>query len=128
MLQVRADIFQRSLDHRPAEPGQRHITFGALGEAVGPIVDHVCADPDERRDWIRAVGCDVGDPETVVALLLRDARRRNPDGLTLYATTRSRRVAAAVGAAKDATSDDQVDAFVALVASRVAAPGASAGR
>jgi D-threo-aldose 1-dehydrogenase len=122
VVQIRDDLLGRSLDTVAPVEGQQRITFGVLGEAIRAIVEHVRSDPQERRDWARRVGCDPGDPEAVAALLLRDARRRNPDGITLLGTTRPARVAAAVAAARDAGVDDRVDALVELVTTRIGRP------
>ena len=116
VLQIRDNLLRRGLEALPPQLGARRITFGTLGEVIAPILAHVHADADVRRAWSRAIGRDTADPDVVAALLLRDARRRNPDGLTLFSTTRPERIAPAVAAGLGGADDESVDALRALIA------------
>lgn len=119
VVQVRDDVFHGG---GRADQGWRRITFGTLGDAIGRVVSHLHARPRERRRWVDVVDRDVADAEVVAGLLLRDARRRNPSGITLFSTTRPERIAPAVAAATSDAADEQVDAFVALIESELTAP------
>lgn len=121
VLQIRDDVFGPAPDGPPRSGAQR-ITFGALGRAIGRIVAHTGADDGERRLWSQAIGHDAGDPQVIAALLLRDARRRNPTGVTLFSTTRPERIGPTV-AACGAPDGGDVDAFIALIADRMGGPG-----
>jgi len=64
------------------------------------------ATPDAKAQWTEHLGKPLDD-ETVAGLLLRDAARRNPQGVVLFTTTRPERVGAAVDAV--AAPDDPAE-------------------
>jgi D-threo-aldose 1-dehydrogenase len=115
VLQVRDDVFERSLERVPPQPGVTRVTFGSLGSAVGRIVGWLEEHPTARERWRVLLGCDCGDPEVVAALLLRHARLRNPDGVTLFSTIHAGRIRQGVAAAAAASMDDVVAVFAGLV-------------
>ena len=102
------------------------ISFGVLSAAM-PRIAAALADPAERRRGSEAVGIDLGDPEALAQLLLREALDRNRRGGVLFATVRPERLPGAVAAAladADSGGDEQLDALRDLVASlRTEAPG-----
>jgi D-threo-aldose 1-dehydrogenase len=121
VVQFRDDAFLRSSQVLPSTLAARSITFGTLSQAIARIVGIVGASPAERRRWSEQIDADAGDPEVLAPLLLRDARRRNPDGITLFGTVRQRRLDAAVAAASDA-DDGRVDALLSLIAAQASPP------
>lgn len=120
VLQIRDDVFVRSLERLPAELAATRITFGSLGYAVGRIVAYVQGQPAVRERWRSIVRQDCGDPEVVAALLLRHARQRNPAGITLFSTIHVERLAQAAAAATSASLDHSLAAFVGLVDAELA--------
>jgi D-threo-aldose 1-dehydrogenase len=121
VVQIRDDIFVRSLERLPESVTATRITFGSLGSAVGRIAGYVQRHPDARDRWRRLVGRDCGDPEVVASLLLRYAWRRNPSGITLFSTIHPKRLRQAAAAVSSAALDVSVAVFVALVDAEIAA-------
>jgi aryl-alcohol dehydrogenase-like predicted oxidoreductase len=122
VVQFRDDAFLRSSEALPPALTARRITFGALSQALARIVEIVGDDAAERRRWSDRIDADAASPEVLAPLLLRDARRRNPDGITLFGTIRQRRLEAAVAAAVSDVDDERVDALTALIAESVTPP------
>lgn len=117
VLQLRDDIFLRSLRSLQPAPESGLITFGAIGRPLSQLVTYVTAEPERHQRWIAALGADCGDPSTLAPLLLRDAFRENVNGTVLFSTIRAERIRAAARVA-DAGPDGQdgaLDAFRALV-------------
>jgi D-threo-aldose 1-dehydrogenase len=114
VIQLRDDIFRRSLERLPSGLASARISFGAVGGALERIVPHVAGDPAVRRKWNDAVGLDCGDPDAVASLLLRHAARANPSGVVLFSSIRTERVGQAVRALESEERAD-LDRFSALV-------------
>jgi len=113
VLQTHDDVLAPS--EVPAVADAR-ITYGAIAGALMPVVDHVAADPDRRRRWSDAVGCDCADPAAVAPLLLRYALAANPSGVVLFSTTKPERIHRAAGAVEeDGAARAGLEAFVRLV-------------
>jgi hypothetical protein len=129
VLQVRDDILLRSLSDISGDAFPARITFGVIGRAVGEVVAHVSADPERRRRWSAAVGCDCGDPEMSASLLLRHALRENPTGVVLFSTIRDdhMRAAAATAGPDQLSGTRDLDAFVRLVDSELRTTGSTRG-
>ncbi len=91
-LQVRWDSFHL----QPVKAGNSAlITFGALGAAL-PRLEGILADrPDLRARWSDLLGVDCSQRGTLAALLLDDSLAQNPDGITLFSTTRPAHLRAA---------------------------------
>jgi len=117
VLQLRDDIFLRSLRSLEPAPASGLITFGALGRALAQLVTYVRAEPKRYRRWNATIGADCGDPRTLAPLLLRDAFRENADGTVLFSTVHAdrMRVAAAEADARPDAPDRTPDPFRALV-------------
>lgn len=117
VVQIRDDIFRQDEFVPLASPSDFLITFGVLGDALPRVLAHVSADQQRTRRWSDAVGADCADPNTIVALLLKDALRANQRGTVLYSTTRAARIRDAVGlsAAGADTPDSALHAFRQLV-------------
>jgi D-threo-aldose 1-dehydrogenase len=110
LLQLRSDVLC---------PAAAHIVFGAIGRALPRIVEHISADDDVRRRWSETVGADLGVPERIASLLIRDAVAANPEGTVLFSTVDERRIAAAADAAAHAAGDD-LETFRRLVREELA--------
>jgi D-threo-aldose 1-dehydrogenase len=130
VLQVRDNLLERSATAIPADASAVRITFGVLAGAVGPIVEHVAADPERRRQWRAAAGCDCADPGAVASLLLRLAARENPDGVVLFSSIRTEHVLSAAAVLGAGRGVEDLDAFVCLLDAqvRVGPPGTRADR
>ena len=115
VLQIRDDIFMRSLERVPADMKATRVTFGSLGSAVARIAAHVQLDPVTAERWRTVVGLDCTDPEVVAALLVRHARNRNPDGITLFSTIHPHRLSQAAASAGSGRLDESVAALAGLV-------------
>ena len=118
VLQVRDDVLDRAAADERCRAFPARITFGVLGRALGPVVAHVGADEDRRRQWREAIGADCAVPEAAAALMLRLAARDNPDGVVLFSTIRADPLHAAAAAVADeaGSRSGDVDAFERLLA------------
>lgn len=121
VLQVRDDVFLRSLRAVPATAYRTAILFGVVGRALARILAHVRSDETVRRRWNDATGLDCSQPGEIAALLLRDGLRESA-GLILFSTVRPGRIEAAARAADaDPSTQPALDAFRALVAEEITA-------
>ncbi len=120
VTQIHDDILHRS-SHGLAAFSSPLITFGSLAEPLEAIRAHLF-DPGRTAAWSEAVGEDCGHVEVLGSLLLRDAVRVNATGTVLFATTRTRRMQAAVDAVACVDRPDAaLDAFRALVTKELVA-------
>lgn len=117
VLQLRDDIFLRTLRRLEPTPASGLITFGVLGRALSRLVEYVTADPERQHRWNAAIGADSGDPRTLAPLLLRDAFRENANGTVLFSTVHAEhiRTAATVADAEPDWHDGELDAFRKLI-------------
>jgi D-threo-aldose 1-dehydrogenase len=116
VLQVRDDIFLRSLRHAEAA-ASAFITFGLLGDAIHRLVRYVTANGERRDRWNALLNADCGEPEIAASLLLRAALRENKSGVVLFGTIHSHRIYGAVAAAEmsAATTSTSLDTFLNLI-------------
>lgn len=128
VLQIRDDVFIRSLQRLPPQLAVTPITFGSLGSATRRIVTHLTARPESRERWRALVGCDCADPQVVAALLVRHARRSNPSGITLFSTIHVERLPQATSAAVSKSLDEHLEPFLELVDAELASGTAVDGR
>ncbi len=84
------------------------ITYGCLARALPALLRYLAASGTTAQ-WSDRLG-DRLDAETMAALLLREAVRRNAHGVVLFSTTRPERVGAAVDALTAA--DDPAESAV----------------
>jgi D-threo-aldose 1-dehydrogenase len=125
VLQLRGDVFLRTLAQLPPKISRATILFGVVAHALRRILALVRADDRECRRWSEAVGVNCGNSEQLASLLLRDALRENPGGAVLFSTVRPDRLVTAAAAAGEARPNDvSLDAFRALVAEQATAPEA----
>jgi hypothetical protein len=101
--QLRDDVFAPVPDL--ASRAVPALTFGVLAEALPRVQGLVRRDPERWAAWGRASGLDCGDAGALAGLLLRDALQRNPRGGVIFASTRARRIEAAVVAAEACRGD-----------------------
>ena len=120
VLQIRDDVFIRSLERLPPKLAPTRITFGSLGSAIRRIVTYLTERPEARERWRRLVGLDCADREVVAGLLLRHARRTNPSGITLFSTIHVERLDQATSAATSTSLDEQLEPFLKLVDAELA--------
>lgn len=104
VVQHHDDVFADPVSVAGHRLGGRHavITFGCLSHALPTLLRHL-ATPGATARWSERFGAQL-DVETVAALLLREATRRNSDGVVLFSTTRPERVGAAVDAVTEAAA------------------------
>ena len=123
VLQVRGDVFSRTVAGMPSGYADAVIMYGVIGRALARILAHTSSNPHVRRRWSDAIAVDCGRPEEIANLLLRDALRANPDGTVLFSTTRADRIEAAAAAARSAPEHDPAsDALRSLVRAELAVP------
>jgi diketogulonate reductase-like aldo/keto reductase len=117
VLQLRDDVFLRSLRSLQPTLASGVITFGALGRALSQLVKYVTADAERYRRWNAAIGADCGQPSIIAPLLLRDAFRENADGIVLFSTVYAERIHSAVTAAgvEPNRKDGELEAFRKLI-------------
>jgi aryl-alcohol dehydrogenase-like predicted oxidoreductase len=115
ILQLRDDIFTRSLRNAPAGPA--FITFEVLKGALASVARHVAADRSRRDRWHEEIGADCGDPEVAASFLLRAALRENSAGVVLFSSVRASHIRSAVQAAETfrGGEDPALGAFLRLV-------------
>jgi D-threo-aldose 1-dehydrogenase len=116
VLQVRDDIFLRSLRHAETAAGA-FITFGLLGDAVHRLVQYVKVNGERRERCDALLGADCGEPEVAASLLLRAALRENRSGVVLFGTISPHRIYGAVAAAEmsAAAASPSLDTFLDLI-------------
>jgi D-threo-aldose 1-dehydrogenase len=123
LLQVRGDMFLRSLRSTPELETQATILFGVIARALPRILAHVRSDERLRRRWSDAVGADCGSATVVVSLLLRDALHENAGGPVLFSTLRTDRIETAAKAAMEhVQADPELERFQALVDAELQVP------
>jgi hypothetical protein len=123
ILQLRGDIFLRSVRSLLPDTGQVTILFGVVGRALPRILAHTGSDDAVRRRWSERIEANSGDAEAIVSLLLSDALRENHGGPVLFSTIRPERIQTAVrAAAEEEGVDRRLDAFRRLVAEELAVP------
>jgi D-threo-aldose 1-dehydrogenase len=117
VLQLRDDVFVRSLRYSQPAAGSAYITFGVLGRALTRVVEHVRADGTRRERWATLVGADCGEPRVVASLLLRAALQENSSGVVLFSTTKRQHIHDALAAAQAAPVevDPALGSFLAIV-------------
>jgi aryl-alcohol dehydrogenase-like predicted oxidoreductase len=115
VLQLRDDLFLRSLRHTPV--GSASITFGVLSGALPSLTRHVAADSSRRDRWQTQIGADCGNPDVAASFLLRAALRENSRGVVLFSTVHPSRVLSAVEALEIfiGSEDLALDAFLRMV-------------
>lgn len=70
------------------EPDRLTITFGVLGQALPEVIGLMSSRPEFRRQCSELLDADLGDPETAVKLLVRDAITHNRGGTVLVSSTK----------------------------------------
>lgn len=97
VLQFRDDVFEVAM-RLGDDPGTGRITFGAFGRPLGAI-RRFLRDPAQRlAQWSDRVGTDLGRPDALPGLLLREALRRNGGGPVLFTSTKTGHIRAAADA------------------------------
>jgi hypothetical protein len=123
-LQIRDNIFLRSIDRLPRSAPTFLITFGLLGQALGCIMRDAGSRPDVRRQWLEQLGIDPQDTAAIGQFLIRDAIARNPSGVVLFTTVNTAKLRDAAHTAANAAnlSSQDLEMFRRLARSE---PGAS---
>jgi hypothetical protein len=120
VIQIRDDVFLRSLSRLPSGMPAARVSFGPLSNSLPLILAHVNGDAARRERWSDAVGVDCGDRHACAALLIRDALRENPSGTVLFTTIRVDKIRSTVAAAGETLDDGAaLDAFIGLVQSEL---------
>jgi len=101
LLQHRDNLFASPAVEEPGFPSAR-ITYGVLEHSLPLLRRFFAEHPVERRVWRDRLDLDVEDTSSVVALLLREAIRRNTTGPVLFSSSRTDRVRAAAAAVSEA--------------------------
>jgi D-threo-aldose 1-dehydrogenase len=94
VVQQRDDLF---CDVAALESDKAVITFGALARVLPTLLAQVAATPSAAEAWTQRLGAPP-DAQTLAGFLLREATRRNSQGVVLFSTSRPERVDAAVRA------------------------------
>ncbi len=118
LLQFRDDVFQRSRRFG-TEPSKGRITFGALGHAMAVLLQYFADSPQESATWCHRLGNDPSHPQSLASLLVQQALARNPDGVVLFTSTKSRHIHATAASADTHEADrssGQSEVFDDLVA------------
>jgi D-threo-aldose 1-dehydrogenase len=92
----RRDGFLLAQNHTAVASQCSVITFGVLSGALPAIHRHVTRDPAFAEVLRSQWGLDIRNAADLVGLLLRDALRRNRDGVVLYSTTSAEHLRTAV--------------------------------
>ena len=70
------------------EPDRPFITFGFLAGTLPRVTDVLRREPELRERCSALLDADLGDPRTVLKLLVRDAVTHNRDGIVLLSSTK----------------------------------------
>jgi D-threo-aldose 1-dehydrogenase len=103
-LMSRADVLQRPDDpftDVPAtldEHGSATITFGVFSSAMATLNRIRSDTPEVVAQWSDEIGVDLGRTEVLADILIKLAVSRNPNGVTLFSTTKVNHVQRAVSA------------------------------
>lgn len=125
LVQFQDDLFDLAPDAEPIL-AEAKITFGAVRRVLPAIQWFLARSPTEREAWSARLELDLRNEASLPLLLLRQALRRNPDGVVLFSSSRSTRVRTAVEAVSDSAMISKVDEGVAI--SELAAAARSACR
>ncbi|MCV7331810.1 aldo/keto reductase [Mycobacterium cookii] len=93
-LSARAPALQCPYDliagYRGPQPerDRLNITFGFLAEALPRVIGVMSSEPEFRAQCSELLDADLGDPRTVLRLLVRDAVAHNPSGTVLVSSTK----------------------------------------
>lgn len=103
-LRRRIEIIKRA--------GTQCITYGPFRETLVTLARWLGSDSRRCSDWERQLGCDCHAETNLAALLQAASHARNPDGIVLFSTRQSDRIASAVQTASGKRfSPEQVDKF-----------------
>ncbi len=105
ILQIRADVFNPIASLHP------RITFGVLGRAHARIAEALTADTALLTRWAYSLDVDPLRENELARLLVADALAANPNGATLFSTTRVARMGVASGALICPPPTDLLDTF-----------------
>lgn len=125
LAQFQDDLFDLA-PHAGPVLAKAKITFGALRRVLPAIQWFLARSPTECDAWSARFELDVRNETSLPLLLLRQANRRNPDGIVLFSSSRKTRVRAAGEALTDTAMISRVDEGVAI--SELAAAARSASR
>jgi D-threo-aldose 1-dehydrogenase len=103
MRQCRDDVFDTEPDSAATST---LITYGCLSRALPATSTYFRDVPGAAKEWSTRFDRDVTDVEQLAGVLLREALRRNPSGLVVFATTKPDRIAKAVESAAEGVDDD----------------------
>jgi D-threo-aldose 1-dehydrogenase len=99
----------------PQFPGSFRIHHRSLAHNFSALRAELGQRPDLRRKWSDELGCDLGMPETLSALMLKAALVLNPESIVLVSSQSPAHIAANVRTAEDATLEETARRFYGLV-------------
>lgn len=94
VVQFRDDVLDEPFEAWKAERNAR-VTFGAMGRALPALRRFLDRRPEELSHWSARLGVDLSVTDALPSLLLREALRRNAEGIVLFTSTVTDRVYAA---------------------------------
>jgi D-threo-aldose 1-dehydrogenase len=119
VVQIPNDIIHQQLDAIRKKLNSAFITFSPFSESLGSIHGYLVRDADARRRWNETLDCDLTDKGAVAALLLAYCMADNPDGVTLFSSSRPAHIGRLLQMTEIALSGGMVSAFAGLVGSEI---------
>lgn len=99
----------------PQFPGSFLIHHRSLAHNYSALRAELEQHPQMRRQWSDELGCDIGAPQKLAALMLKAALLLNPDSIVLVSSKNPAHILANVKAAEESALDDTARRLYTLV-------------
>ena len=95
IAQFASDAFNRNIRALPTGKAELVVTHTATKQILPRLLAYLTNDAEAASRWRERTGVAAEDRSGIAHLLLSDAIAENPDGIVLFSTTRTERVAGA---------------------------------
>jgi len=116
VLQFDSNVLTRNIEALAAPENRAVINFAVLPGALAKISGYLDEQPDARDAWSRRLALDFRSDATLPRLLLGYALHRNPAGVVLFSSSRTKRVSATAELIDNPPDVAAVEAFLELLA------------
>lgn len=115
VFQVDNDILHKQIDEVRNVYKGPIISFSPFSRALKIITDYVYSSKERCNLWTSIVGIDCRKTENIAALLLKYSIESNPDGVSLFSTSKAGRIHAICDKASKISTADSLLPFIDLV-------------